>query len=177
MGDINLVDILIYIINFCVTLTLLYLLLYKPVSKALSDRKERIATALLEAETMRSEAGIVLQEAKAELAGTHEKARQISHEAIDRAMLDAENILSNAQEKASQTVVHARKQMEAERQAALERAYSELVSFAGGLASRILSREITIEDNREIADHFFSEMALSQTVHAGAQTEKEENVL
>jgi len=157
MEDINLVEIPIYIGNFCVTLVLLYLLLYKPVSKFLSSRKERIGNSLKEAETIHKEAETALQEAKAELASTHEKARQISHEAIDNAMLDAENILDNAQEKASETIVRAREQMEAERKAALERAYTELVTFAGGLASRILTREVTIEDNREIVDRFFSE--------------------
>ena len=157
MGDINLVDILIYILNFCGTLVVLYYLLYKPVSKFLSDRKDRIANSLQEAETTHQEAEAVLKDAKTELTRTIERARQLSHEAIDNAALDAEHILDNAQEKAAETILRAREQVKAERQAALEHAYTEIVSFAGGLASRILTREVTIEDNREIVDRFFSE--------------------
>ena len=159
MGDINLVDIPIYIINFCVTLTLLYILLYKPLSKFLSERKERIENSLSNAETVQKEAEGILQEAKNELAIAYEKGRQLSHEAIDNAMQDAENIIDNAQEKADETILRAREQMEAERQASLERSFTDIVSFAGGLASRILVREVTIEDNREIVDRFFSEKA------------------
>ena len=157
MEGINVIDIPIYIISFFVTFVLLYLLLYKPVSKFLGDRKNRIANALNEAEEMRKEAEVALQEAKAELASTGEKARQLSHETIENAALDAERILDNAQEEAHAMRMRARAKMEAERQAALERAFTELVSLAGGLASRILSREVTIDDNREIVEIFFSE--------------------
>ena len=176
MGDINLVDIPIYIINFCVTLTLLYILLYKPISKFLSDRKERIENSLKDAETVQKEAENILQEAKNELAIAYEKGRQLSHEAIDNAMQDAENIIDNAQEKADETILRAREQMEAERQASLERSFTDIVSFAGGLASRILVREVTIEDNREIVDRFFSEKSEenkeSQANNATAQKEE-----
>ena len=169
MEGINLVDIPIYIINFCVTMTLLYILLYKPVSKTLSDRRERVTNIFEEAEMKRNEAEIALQEAKAELDSAGEKARQLSHEAIENAMLDAENILDNAQEEASGTVSRAREQMENERQAALEHAYSETVSLAGVMASQVLSREVTIEDNREIAERFFS--GTSDTTENNAEIE------
>lgn len=51
--------------------------------------------------------------------------------------------------------------MEAKREAALERAYTELISLAGELSTRILMREVTIDDNREIADIFFREVTES----------------
>lgn len=157
MGDINLVDILIYIINFSVTFLLLYLLLYKPVSRFLGERRERTVNSLKEAEETRKEAERILQEAQAELASTGEKSRQLSHETIENAALAAEKIIDNAQEEASAMIVRAREQMEAERQMALERAFTDLVSFASGLASRVLAREVNIEDNRAIVDHFLKE--------------------
>ena len=181
MADINWVEIPIYIINFLVTFTLLYILLYKPVSKFLSDRKERIANSLLEAEGTKKEAEAILQEAKAELASSGEKARKLSHEAIETAALDAEHILDNAQDEASAMILRAREQMKAERQAALERAYTELVTLAGELASRIVSREVTIDDNRAIVDSFFSEKAkkgehdeIAENKSAGEPINKEE---
>lgn len=157
MEDINLVEILIYMINFLVTFLLLYLLLYKPVSRFLGERRERTVNTLKEAEEARKEADRILQEAKAELASTGEKSRQLSHETIENAALAAEKIIDNAQEEASALIARAREQMEAERQLALERAFSDLVSFAGSLASRVLAREVSIEDNHAIVDHFFKE--------------------
>lgn len=157
MGDIHPIDILIYLANFAVTFLLLYLLLYKPVSKFLSERRERIADALKNAGETREVAERTLLEAKAELASTGEKSRQLAHETIESAALAAEKITDNAQEKASAMIIRAREQMEEERQAALERALTDLVSFAGSLASRVLSREVNIEDNRAIVDHFFEE--------------------
>ena len=157
MTDINLVEIPIYIINFLVTFVLLYLLLYKPVSKFMGERRERIANSLEETEASKVRAEEFLQEANAELASTGEKARQLSHEAIEKAALEAETILDNAQEEATAMIARAREQMDVERQAAMERAYTELVSLAGELASRILSREVSIDDNRKIVDDFFNE--------------------
>lgn len=171
MGDINLVDILIYIINFLITFFLLYLLLYKPVSRFLGERRERTVNSLREAEETRKEAELVLQEAKAELAGTGEKSRQLAHETIENAALAAEKIIDNAQEEASAMIVRAREQMEAERQVALERAFTDLVSFAGSLASRVLAREVSIEDNWAIVDHFFKENNIEINGNGSAQAE------
>lgn len=168
MEDINLVEILIYIINFFVTFFLLYLLLYKPVSKFLAARRARTMSALKEAEETQKEAERLLQQANAEVASAGEKARQLSHETIENAALAAEKIIDNAQDEAEEIVAHAREQMEAERQMALERAFTDLVSFAGGLASRVLAREVSIEDNRAIVEHFFTE----HNLEVGVQEEK-----
>ena len=157
MEGINFIEIFIYIINFLVTFALLYWLLYKPVSKFLSARKERIISSLKQAEDMQTQAQAIFGEAQAELDGTAEKARQITHNAIENAARDAEQILDDAEEKAAQMVQSAREQMRAERRAALERAFTELVSMAKEVSSRILSREVNIEDNRKIAEDFFSE--------------------
>lgn len=157
MGDINLIEILIYIINFLVTFLLLYILLYKPVSRFLSERRERTAATLKEAEETRKQAELILVEAEAELASTGEKARLLSHETIENAALAAEKIIDNAQEEASVLLLRAREQVETERQVSLEHAYTDLVSFASGLASRVLAREVSIDDNRSIIDHFFKE--------------------
>lgn len=157
MEDINLVEILMYIINFFVTFVLLYLLLYRPVSRFLGERRDRTINSLKEAEEARQEAETILQEAKAELASTGEKSRQLAHETIENAALAAEKIIDNAQDEAEMIIARAREQMETERQLALEHAFTDLVSFAGGLASRILAREVSLEDNREIVAHFFKE--------------------
>ena len=157
MESINFIEILIYIINFVVTFGLLYLLLYKPVSKFLAARHERIVSTIQEAEATQAEAQSLFQEARDELAGTAEKARQMSHEAIENASRDAEQILDDAEEEAARMVQRAREQMKTERQAALERAFTELVSLAKEVSSRILSREVSIEDNRKIVEDFFVE--------------------
>ena len=95
MEGLNPLDILIHIINFIVTFVLLYLLLYKPLSRFMHKRKDGVARTLEEAEATRTEADAYLAQAKAELSATGEKARQLSHEAIENAALDAERILDS----------------------------------------------------------------------------------
>ena len=148
-------DILIHIINFIVTFVLLYLLLYKPLSRFMHKRKDGVARTLEEAEATRTEADAYLAQAKAELAATGEKARQLSHEAIENAALDAERILDSAQDEADAILQKARAQVQQEKQAAIERAHTEVVGLAGEIASHILSHSVTLEDNREIAERFF----------------------
>ena len=157
MESINFIEIFINIINFMVTFVLLYLLLYKPVSKFLAARRERIANSLKEAEDLQNQAQTIFQQAQDELAGTAEKARQLSHEAIENAARDAEHILDDAEDEAAKMLQRSRERMQAERQAALERAFTELVSMAKEVSSRILSREVNIEDNRKIMEDFFLE--------------------
>ena len=155
MEGLNPLDILIHIINFIVTFVLLYLLLYKPVSKFMHKRRESVEQALADAAATRAEADAYLAEAKAELAATGEKARRLSHEAIENAALDAERIVDTAQDEADALLQKAREQMRQEKQAAIERAHTEVVGLASDIAARILSREVTLEDNREIAERFF----------------------
>ena len=155
MEGLNPLDILIHIINFIVTFVLLYLLLYKPVSKFMHKRRESVEKALADAAATRAEADAYLAEAKAELAATGEKARRLSHEAIENAALDAERIVDTAQDEADALLQKAREQMRQEKQAAIERAHTEVVGLASDIAARILSREVTLKDNREIAELFF----------------------
>lgn len=155
MEGLNPLDILIHIINFIVTFVLLYLLLYKPVSKFMHKRRESVEQALADAAATRAEADAYLAEAKAELAATGEKARRLSHEAIENAALDAERIVDTAQDEADALLQKAREQMRQEKQAAIERAHTEVVGLASDIAARILSREVTLKDNREIAERFF----------------------
>ena len=155
MDGLNPLDILIHIINFIVTFVLLYLLLYKPISKFMHKRRERVGQTLAEAAATRAEADEYLAEAKAELAATGEKARQLSHEAIENAAIDAERIVDNAQDEAKAILQKARAQEQQEKQAAIEHAHTEVVSLAGDIAAHILSREVTLEDNQEIVERFF----------------------
>ena len=158
MDGLNPLDILIHIINFIVTFVLLYLLLYKPISKFMHKRRERVEQTLAEAAATRAEADKYLAEAKAELAATGEKARQLSHEAIENAAIDAERIVDNAQDEAKAILQKARTQAQQEKQAAIEHAHTEVVSLAGDIAAHILSREVTLEDNQEIVERFFRGM-------------------
>ena len=116
---------------------------------------DRVEQALADAAATRAEADAYLAEAKAELAATGEKARRLSHEAIENAALDAERIVDTAQDEADALLQKAREQMRQEKQAAIERAHTEVVGLASDIAARILSREVTLKDNREIAERFF----------------------
>lgn len=157
MGDLHPVDILIYIVNFFVTFLLLYLLLYKPVSVFMNNRRKRVEESIAEAETKCIEAEALHKEAKASLENAADEARKRTHEMIENAALDAERVRDNAEDEASALIAHAKEQINIARQSALESAYVEYISLAGDMVSRILTREVSIADNRKIADIFFEE--------------------
>ena len=175
MEGINPIEILIYMISFIITFVLLYILLYKPVSKFLGARRERVANSLREAEATQKQAEEILNQSQIELANTGEKARKLAHEAIENAALDAEHIIDNAQDEAAEIIARANEHIVAARQAAMERAFNELVSLASDMASRILDREVSIDDNREIVERFFNENAVKdEGVQAKNGTENED---
>ncbi|MFV0528362.1 MAG: ATP synthase F0 subunit B [Lachnospiraceae bacterium] len=160
MENANLIDIIIYFINFLVTFLILYLLLYKPVSKFLHNRKERILISIQEAEERNKEADLLLAEAQSEVARASETALKISHETIEHAAVSAEKIIDDAEDKAAAILASAREKMDMERQIAQERALTDIVAFSGDLTSRILEREVTLEDNQAIIERFFAENAV-----------------
>lgn len=107
----NLPQLIAQIANFFVLLLILRLTLYKPVLKMLGERKEKIAEGLNAAEIARAEATAAQANIQAQL---------------DVARKEGQEIVAGAQTIATRIQAEAREQSARDREAALERARTEI---------------------------------------------------
>jgi F-type H+-transporting ATPase subunit b len=108
---INLPQLIAQVANFFVLLVILRLTLYKPVLKMLDDRKQKIAEGLNAAELARAEAAQAQADIQAQL---------------DAGRREGQELVASAQSIAARIQAEARDQSAKDREAALERARSEI---------------------------------------------------
>lgn len=137
-------------------MALLWLILWKPVSKYVRGRADRVradrdaaANEVQEAQKLRTDA-----EKKLELV-SHD-AETLRREINAKAESEASEIISKANRNAEQIVADAKREAAEIRAKALVSEREETVALACALAEKIIGREIGVEDNRRIADEFFS---------------------
>ena len=140
------------ILTFLVLLALLARYAWKPLLAALDRRQQMIAQAVEDAKKAREEI---------------DRARQEYAQVLNKARLDAEAIVSRAQSDASafheemrqkaladgQAILHrAEKQIELEKNRAIKDIRRETVDLSLAIATKLLHRNITKEDNLALID-------------------------
>lgn len=154
--DINLYDIVQHILNVVVLYVIVRSLLYKPVRNFMLQREEGINQKLESARATVKEADAMHEEYKELLNNASKETRlmleertteadRAFRETTEKAEREALNILDAAQSTAVQY-----------KNDALREAHKEVANMAVEIASKILEREISEEDNREIIDDFFN---------------------
>ncbi|MCL1834721.1 MAG: ATP synthase F0 subunit B [Oscillospiraceae bacterium] len=150
-------DILINIVNIAVLFILLRLILWKPISKHLSERAGRVRSELEEADKTLADARELKQEYADELEGIESRARDSMRESRVKAAEEAERILDDAREKSADMLGRARERIAEEREQAVDSARREVTELAAKMAANILKREVAQSDSLSAAEEFFRE--------------------
>ena len=151
----------LYIWTIVVVLVLLALLAkfaWRPLLEALEKRQESIrrslddaAKAKQELERLQVESQRILAEARAEaeaiVARTREDANRLRDEMRQKAQQEAANIVKNAQ-----------KQIELETARALQQLRHEAVDLSVAIASKLLQRNVSKEDNERLIEDTFRQL-------------------
>ena len=130
--------IIIQIINFTVLMVALGYFLYKPVLKLLSDREDKIAQGLKDAEDAakaKAEAGV---EKQAILAAAHTDAAAVAERAKKAADSKASEIVIGAEDKAAAVVADAETKREQIKEQARKESEKEIAEVAILAAEKIL---------------------------------------
>jgi len=157
MEGLQISDILYHILNILVLFWLLRLILYKPVSRFLSERTERIESELRDAESKQREALELKAQYEKVLESSEEKGQALIHESQAKASREAEIILADARDRADRMLQSAKAQIEDEKNKAVAEARSEVAQLAVQIAARILRREVSAADNTAAVEGFFHE--------------------
>jgi F-type H+-transporting ATPase subunit b len=146
------------ILTFLVLLTLLGKFAWRPLLDALDRRQEMIRKSLDEArqarqelEKVRTESAQILAGARAEadaiISRTRADAVRVGEEMKQKARADAENILRNAE-----------RQIELETSRALQKIRHEAIDLSVAIASKIIRRNLSKEDNESLIAETFKEI-------------------
>lgn len=150
-------DILLHIVNIVILFLLLRAILFKPVTKFLSARSERIKGELQDAETKQTEATTLKQTYEQHMKTYEEEGRNIIRDSQIKANQEAQAIIKDAHSQAESIVAEAQTRIAQEKAQAIAEARTEVALLATEIAARILKREVSVADNKAVADDFFNE--------------------
>jgi F-type H+-transporting ATPase subunit b len=146
------------IVVFLVLLTLLAKFAWRPLLAALDQRQELIRKSLDDAQLARQE----LERLNQESAQIIRKARQDADDVIVRSRADAERLREETRQKArgeaEQMVKNAERQIQLETERALRQIRREAVDLSVMIASKIIQRNLSKEDNEKLIDEALGQL-------------------
>ena len=138
------------IVNFLIILFLLKKFFYKPIVKALDDRKKRIEESLKNADLIEEN----LKKTEEKSTQILEKAQSTAQELITQANREAERIQNQASEEARQTIEEAKKealaQMEIQKQVIQKQIERETLSLVAQVVKKVLGRTLNDKERKEL---------------------------
>jgi F-type H+-transporting ATPase subunit b len=159
---ISLKEFIFYMINFLILVGVLTKFLYKPFLGVLEERKKKIQDAFDSAEIMNKRADEKMANYTARIANVEEEGREIIKEAKQRAEAQAAEIISDANEKASQIVSAAQRQIELDKQKAMDDMKQQVAALAMMAAEKIVERDIAQIGQEQIVDEIIEQAGSGQ---------------
>ena len=151
-------DLLFHIVNVLILFFFLRWLLYKPVKKFLRQRDERAEAAREEIRRGQEEVESRLRHYNELIENAREESARIVKQSNDLARDHAKEIVESAKAEANEIVARAEREAQYTRAHAKDVLRDEIAEMAVDIASKIVKREISAEDNRAIIEDFFKKV-------------------
>ena len=151
-----------YVINFLILVGLLTKFLYRPFLNMLETRKQSIQDALDNAELINRRADEKMENYDRQIVKLEEQGREIIKEAKERAEKQADEIIEEAHSKANSIIVAAERQVELEKQKALEEMKQQVATLALLAAEKIVERSIAQVGQDQIVDEIIEQAGKRQ---------------
>lgn len=130
----------VQLVNFLVTLTVLNLILYRPIRGMIKKRAEVMSEKLESIENFSAQAQAKLENYKASLTGARVEAQQVRLELKTAGGTVEASVLAAASAEAAERVAAARKDVESQKAAALKSLRGQVANYAKDVAGKVLSR-------------------------------------
>ena len=154
---INLAGLLTQLVSFTVLVVVLWVLLYKPVTRALDERSRRIKESLETADRVRQEAGESQAAIEQQTAEAREEGQRLVAQAREVADRFREEEISKARQEIEAERTRAEANIQRERDAAIEDLRREFAGLAITAAERVIERSLDEEDHRALIDSVLEE--------------------
>jgi F-type H+-transporting ATPase subunit b len=153
--EFNLVDILQHVLNIILLYIILRALVYKPVREYMKKRNDDLERQRLEISESKSEAMDLKAQYEQSLSGAKAEADSKVRDGVQRADKAAKEIIEKAKKDAGAVLVEAREQAALEQKRLEGAMKKEVADLALELASKILEREVSADDNRSVIEQYF----------------------
>jgi F-type H+-transporting ATPase subunit b len=152
-------EIVVAIVVFLVLLVVLGKTAWKPILKGLEEREARIKQAVDDAQRASEEARRIMAEYQAKLDQATEEARAIAEESRKDAEDVRRRIEEEARQRAEETIARSTKEIERAKDKAYDELISQVTAIAAEAASRIVQKNLTVEDNAGLVDEVIRNFA------------------
>jgi len=142
------------LVNFFLLLALLTLVLYRPMTKMLHERSERIAKGLADAELAEKRAAQAEADYQKRLEEARREAQAIIAEAKEKAEQESRARLAATQAEIEQLLAEAHAEIEQERRATLAALQDEVADLAIDAASKVLGQTVDGPVQRRLVQDF-----------------------
>lgn len=146
------------IVNFLIILFLLKKFFYKPIIKALENRKKRIAESLANAQTIEEN----LAKTKESTAKILEEAKVSAQDIMSQAHQEAQRIadlaVAEARKLAQETQITAEAQIETQKQVMRQELRQEILQLVVEVVQKVLARTLTSRERRQLTSKSISEI-------------------
>ncbi len=130
----------VQLVNFLVILTVLNLILFRPIRGIIKKRAEVMNEKLASIESFTADAEGKLENYKASLSDARVEAHQIRMSKKAEGSDAEADVLAKAGAEAAEKVAAARKEIEGQKQAALKALHGEVAGYAKSVAGKVLSK-------------------------------------
>ena len=152
MVDVN-ATLIAQILNFLVLLAILAKFAYKPLLKAMDDRRNRIINDLDSAEQTRLDAEALKEQYAEQLAGARQEATEIVNKANQIAQNLHDELVEQARVEQEALLANAKERIEQEKQQALLDIRAEVIKLSTLIAGKIVNQKLNSDkDQKLVAD-------------------------
>ena len=159
--QINLFQVVIAAANFVVFLVLMWTFAFKPVSKMLSDRRERVEQGVRDADQAKRDRESAETDRLAALTEARREANDILARAQKVAQETRDADIAATREELERMRVRASSEIDAEKQRALAELRGEVADLALQAAGRVVGETMTDQRQRRLVEEFLADPAAS----------------
>jgi F-type H+-transporting ATPase subunit b len=160
--DINGGVIIWTVVIFVILLALLWRLGYPSLLRMVEERERRIQKQLEDAERANAEAQRLLEEHKKQIAAARNEAQDILAKAKSVSQKERETLLAKAREEYDALLNRARKDIEAEKEKAIQALRREAVDLSIAAASRVIEANLDTDANRKLVTEFLESLGKAE---------------
>lgn len=150
-------SILFYLGNLAILITVLALVLYKPIKKMLKNKRESLNKVYDENEKLKAESEKLHDEYQKKAEELETESARVSAEVAENAQARAEEIVEEAQAQAKAIVDAAKKEALYQKEQLKTEYRDDVNELAVNIAQKLLERELTDSDNSELIEQALSE--------------------
>ena len=145
---------LAHICNLMIQLVIFKKFLLKPIKQVIADRKAKADSEIADAQKLRTEAEAMKAEYEQNLHNARTEANQIVAAAQKTATARSEEIVGEARAQAAALKQKAEADIAQERKKAVNEVKDEIGGIAMEIASKVVEREISEKDHKDLIDEF-----------------------